>query len=73
MSKEYTANKGEWSESYTFLKLIADEKIKLCDENLNSINKEFNVLKLSTLNINRELNIPFDEKKITQSWQGKFL
>ena len=72
MSKEYTANKGEWSESYTFLKLIADEKIKLCDENLNSINKEFNILKLSTLNINKELNIPLDKKKITQSDIDKF-
>jgi len=67
VTNKYKANKGEWSEPYTFLKLISDEKIKLCDKNLNSINKEFNVLKVSNMNIHKELNIPIDKGKITQN------
>lgn len=33
--KELTGNKGEWSEFYTFLKLLADGKIYAADKNLN--------------------------------------
>jgi hypothetical protein len=32
-----TANKGEWSEFYVFLKLLSEGKIYAADENLNKI------------------------------------
>lgn len=32
-----TGNKGEWSEAYVFLKLLADGKLDAADENLNAI------------------------------------
>jgi len=48
-----TKNKGEWTELYSFLKLINDKKLMLADKNLN-IKKgfdHFNVTKVTTLNI----------------------
>jgi hypothetical protein len=32
-----TGNKGEWSEIYVFLKLLADGKLNAADANLNAI------------------------------------
>lgn len=48
-----TKNKGEWTELYSFLKLINDKQLMLADKNLN-IKKgsdHFNVTKVTTLNI----------------------
>jgi hypothetical protein len=36
-----TGNKGEWSEAYVFLKLLADGKLYAADENLEKINDIF--------------------------------
>ena len=36
-----TGNKGEWSEIYAFLRLLADGKLFAADENLNKINNMF--------------------------------
>jgi type II restriction enzyme len=36
-----TGNKGEWSEVYTFLKILGDKKIYLGDENLNIVKNIF--------------------------------
>jgi type II restriction enzyme len=36
-----TGNKGEWSELYVFLRLLADGEIFVADENLNKINSMF--------------------------------
>jgi DNA (cytosine-5)-methyltransferase 1 len=46
-------NKGEWTELYSFLKLINDKKLMLADKNLDVIdnNNYFNVTKVTTLNI----------------------
>ncbi|NOQ35637.1 MAG: HpaII family restriction endonuclease [Methylococcaceae bacterium] len=48
-----TKNKGEWTELYSFLKVLNDKKLMLADKNLNIINKgdHFNVTKVTTLNI----------------------
>ncbi len=45
-------NKGEWTELYSFLKLINDKKLFLADKDLNVNNKVdyFNVTKVTTLN-----------------------
>ncbi len=49
----HTKNKGEWTELYSFLKLINDKKLMLSDGNLNINNHadHFNVSKVTTLNI----------------------
>jgi DNA (cytosine-5)-methyltransferase 1 len=44
-------NKGEWTELYTFLKILVDKKLEFCDEDLNPNGKSFKVHKVSTLNI----------------------
>jgi len=36
-----TGNKGEWSEIYAFLRLLADGKLFSADENLNRIENMF--------------------------------
>ena len=46
-----TRNKGEWTELYTFLKILVDKKLEFCDEDLNPNREEFKVHKVSTLNI----------------------
>jgi DNA (cytosine-5)-methyltransferase 1 len=48
-----TKNKGEWTELYSFLKVLNDKKLMLADKNLNINNNvdHFNVTKVTTLNI----------------------
>ncbi|MDY6216306.1 HpaII family restriction endonuclease [Actinobacillus porcinus] len=46
-----TKNKGEWTELYSFLKLIQDRKIPLADKHLNPKSDLFTVKKVTTLNI----------------------
>lgn len=48
-----TKNKGEWTELYSFLKILNDKKLMLADKNLNINNNvdHFNVTKATTLNI----------------------
>jgi len=36
-----TGNKGEWSETYAFLRLLADGKLFAADEQLNRIGNMF--------------------------------
>lgn len=50
MAKQ-TKNKGEWTEIYSFLKLIQDRKIPLADKNLSPKSDLFHVKKVTTLNI----------------------
>lgn len=49
-----TKNKGEWTELYTFLKLLADQKIHLADKDLNPMKDFFKVKKVTTLNIQQD-------------------
>ncbi|MCK5536361.1 MAG: HpaII family restriction endonuclease [Thiomargarita sp.] len=48
-----TKNKGEWTELYSFLKVLNDKKLMLADKKLNINNNldHFNVTKVTTLNI----------------------
>jgi len=48
-----TKNKGEWTELYSFLRLINDKKLMLSDQDLNIKDgfDHFNVTKVTTLNI----------------------
>lgn len=50
-----TGNKGEWSEIYTFLKLISDGKLFAADENLNIIPDLFYpIIKILRQEVNRQ-------------------
>ena len=48
-------NKGEWTELYTFLKLIVDKELVLSDTDLSPTNEKLNVQKVTTLNIEQEV------------------
>jgi len=61
---KYARNKGEWSELYTFLKLIIDKKLDFCDEELNPISEVLKVHKVSTLNIGEEVLLDENDIKI---------
>lgn len=41
MSKDFSANKGEWSELYVFLELLKDGKLYLADKNFNKMQDRF--------------------------------
>lgn len=46
-----TKNKGEWTELYCFLKVLHDKKLILADQNMQPLNHQLTVSKVSTLNI----------------------
>ena len=48
-------NKGEWTESYSFLKCILDKKIFLADSSLNATGDFFEIHKVTTLSLDEEL------------------
>lgn len=58
-----TKNKGEWTELYSFLKLLNDKKLLLSDKNLNVNNNSnhFNITKVTTLNIEESLYLLEDD------------
>lgn len=53
ITKKRKKNKGEWSELYSFFKLINDKKLLLSDKNLTVKNntEHFSISKITTLNI----------------------
>ena len=51
-----TGNKGEWSEIYVFLKLLADGKLYSADENLEIIENIYYEIKSYMDIIVKELN-----------------
>ncbi|MDC1131926.1 HpaII family restriction endonuclease [Gammaproteobacteria bacterium] len=48
-------NKGEWAETYSFLKCVLDKKIFLADSSLNATGDFFEIHKVTTLNLDEEL------------------
>ena len=53
MIKVFSANKGEWSELYVFLKLLREGKLYLADRNLNKISDKFlEIIKIIRGNMN---------------------
>ena len=55
--KTIKKNKGEWSEFYTFLKLVFDKKIHFSDQLLNNKKEFVKVNKVTNLNINQYVKI----------------
>ncbi|OOS04671.1 HpaII family restriction endonuclease [[Haemophilus] felis] len=72
-----TKNKGEWTELYTFLKLLTDQKIHLADKDLNPIQDFFKVKKVTTLNIQQDCylsendTVQIENKKTGETHQVK--
>ena len=64
-----TRNKGEWTEIYSFLKIIKDKKLILADKNLNVLtnNNFFNVTKVSTLNIGKFFHLKSGDRVIVEN------
>jgi DNA (cytosine-5)-methyltransferase 1 len=52
-----TKNKGEWTELLVFIKLLAEQRIFLSDENLNPTINFFNIEKVTTQNLDLEFFI----------------
>lgn len=48
-----TKNKGEWTELYSFLKLLNDRHLVLADKDLNPTSVQFNVNRVTTLNMQK--------------------
>lgn len=68
-----TGNKGEWSEFYTFLKLLADGKIYAADKDLNkNENLFYLILKIIRGEV-EDLNYIRKENIIIQNSEGKIL
>ncbi|MGY6530020.1 MAG: HpaII family restriction endonuclease [Cyanobacterium sp.] len=66
-----TKNKGEWTEIYSFLKIINDKQITLSDKDLNDTQNYFSVSKVSTLNLDQDViltdtDLVFIENKTTK-------
>ncbi|MBE9221232.1 HpaII family restriction endonuclease [Cyanobacterium stanieri LEGE 03274] len=66
-----TKNKGEWTEIYSFFKIINDKQINLSDKDLNDTQNYFSVSKVSTLNLDQDIILTdtdsvFIENKITK-------
>lgn len=62
MMLDTTKNKGEWTEIYSFLKILHDKKLLLADKNLSTSETSgyFLVKKATTLNIEQEVYIKAD-------------
>jgi len=58
-----TKNKGEWTELFTFVKLISEQKVALADKSLNEKDDTFYIKKTTTENLNLDF-IPVDKNTI---------
>lgn len=52
-----TNNKGEWTELYTFVKLLVEQKLLLSDKELNATGDFFIIKKVTTQNLDLEFKI----------------
>jgi HpaII restriction endonuclease len=58
-----TGNRGEWSEIYTFLKLLADGKLNAADANLQAIpNVYYPIIKILRRETNSKREYLFSEQ-----------
>jgi DNA (cytosine-5)-methyltransferase 1 len=58
-----TNNKGEWTELFAFIKILHEQRLYLCDKDLEPIGDYFKVNKVTTKNIDLEF-IPLNEFKV---------
>lgn len=50
-------NKGEWTELFTFVKLLKEQKLSLCDSQLNQSSNSFFIKKITTRNLDVDFHI----------------
>ncbi len=53
----YRNNKGEWTELFTFVKLLKEQKLFLCDSQLNETQNNFSIKKITTRNLDLDFYI----------------
>ena len=70
MSKYETLNKGEWSEVYAFLRILADARLNGSDENLNILDDSVAALSIAKNQINTELPLTYSLKENSISLSG---
>ncbi len=68
-----TRNKGEWSELYTFLKLIVDKELVFSDEDLNPTDEKMSVNKVTTLNIKQEVKLSSPQISVMDETLGEII
>ncbi|MRI62983.1 HpaII family restriction endonuclease [Ornithobacterium rhinotracheale] len=66
-----TKNKGEWTELYTFLKVLSEKKIHFGDKNKNKLEKEFiEISKVGNDNIDSEFFLENDKYYLLSKHNG---
>jgi len=50
-------NKGEWTELFTFIKLLKEQKLSLCDSQLNETQNDFSIKRITTKNLDLDFYI----------------
>tara|TARA_B110000027_G_C16109197_1_gene296821 strand:+ start:437 stop:2416 length:1980 start_codon:yes stop_codon:yes gene_type:complete len=60
-----TKNKGEWTELLVFVRLLAEQKLSLCDKNLKQNGDSFSLKKVTTRNL--DLDFYIVDKSTVQS------
>lgn len=58
-----TKTKGEWTELFTFVKLMSEQKLVLADKDLNEKSDMFSIKKITTKNIDLEF-FPLDDNTV---------
>jgi len=58
-----TKNKGEWTELFTFIKILLEQKLLLSDKDLNTTGDYFKVNKITTENLDLDF-VPLSDIKI---------
>lgn len=73
LSMSRTRNKGEWTELYTFLKLIVDRELPFSDTNLNPTAEKLSVHKITTLNMTQEIKLSGNQVSVLDNFSGEIM
>ena len=66
-----TRNKGEWTELYTFLKLIVDKELPFSDADLSPTAEKLSVHKITTLNMTQEIKLSGSQVSVVDNIFGE--
>ncbi|MDC3087452.1 HpaII family restriction endonuclease [Paracoccaceae bacterium] len=66
-----TRNKGEWTELYTFLKLVVEKELVFSDEDLNATAEKLSVHKVTTLNIPQTVKLSGSQFSVVDKTFGE--
>lgn len=66
-----TRNKGEWTELYTFLKLIVDKELPFSDTDLRPTAEKLSVHKITTLNMTQEIKLSGNQVSVVDNISSK--